>query len=448
MTTQSGEVRHSDLLNQLVINRSTMEELGRVEVLWMYPPAHRVLGFVCKAGFLGAKKLAFNLTQIHTLGTSSILVHSAPQETDAEKVSQLESLIHCEVWSDSGKKVGKITDYLFDPKTGTISQYLFVSSDWSVVTEGISQLPPSKILSLGRRRVLVAESALRSLSTYREGIKQRLSRVTDSLKEDYTHVTQELRSITQRAQETAEQAKERARRLAEQARERAQALNEQIIEEAQSLAHQAQETGHTLVEQVKERTQTIGEQVKEQADILRDQLDEPANDTTGSDEIPDSIFEDDWDIESPPSTPTQLRVDYPPGETESVSAVPSPVSSDVTLPAPAIDVAAVVTEVIASVPESDDEWDDEWDGEPAAQPIPATQTDASSKPDDEWDEEPSTETIPATQTDFSSKPDDEWDEEWDEEPSAQTIPAIQDPPIQTDAPSKPAAADDDDEPWV
>lgn len=331
MTTQPEVVRHSDLLNQLVINRSTMEELGRVEVLWMYPPAHRVLGFVCKSGFLGSKKLAFNLAQIHTLGSSSILVQSAPQETDGDKVSQLESLIHCEVWSDSGKKIGKITDYLFNPQTGMIAQYLFVSSDWSVITEGIYQLPPSKILSVGRRRVLVSESALRSLSTYREGIKQRLSKVTESLKEDYTHVTQELRSFTRRAQETAEQARERARRLAEEARERAQALNEQLREEAQALAHQAQETGQTLVEQVKERTQTIGEQMKEQADSLRDQLDESMDDETELDDIPDSIFEDDWDIETPPSTPTHIQ------------------SQDRSLEEP-IDVPAISTEVIASEP--------------------------------------------------------------------------------------------------
>lgn len=49
-------LKQSDLLNQLVLDRNTMEELGHVDVLWMHPPVHRVLGFICKSGFLGTKK--------------------------------------------------------------------------------------------------------------------------------------------------------------------------------------------------------------------------------------------------------------------------------------------------------------------------------------------------------------------------------------------------------
>ncbi len=51
MTTQPESIKQSELLNQLVLNRDTMEELGRIEVLWMYAPSHRVLGFIAKSGF-------------------------------------------------------------------------------------------------------------------------------------------------------------------------------------------------------------------------------------------------------------------------------------------------------------------------------------------------------------------------------------------------------------
>ncbi|NJR65874.1 MAG: hypothetical protein HC772_12035 [Leptolyngbyaceae cyanobacterium CRU_2_3] len=71
MTAQTEIVRQSDLINQLVLDRQTLEELGRVELLWMYPPAHRVLGFICKSGFLGNKKFAFKLDQITAVGQAA-----------------------------------------------------------------------------------------------------------------------------------------------------------------------------------------------------------------------------------------------------------------------------------------------------------------------------------------------------------------------------------------
>jgi uncharacterized protein YrrD len=266
MATHPEVVRQSDLLNQLVLDRNTMEELGHVDVLWMHPPVHRVLGFICKSGFLGTKKTAFNLAQIRTLGANSILVNAKPVETDSEKVRQLESLINCEVWSDAGNKIGRITDCLFNFKTGAITEYLFVSSGWGAIAGGVYLLPPSKILSFGNKRVLVSEAAAQTLAVYREGIKQKLTKAGDFLKEDYIQATQEVRSLAKQAQAATEQARERAQALAEQAKDRVQTLNEQLKEETQTLAKQAKEKGQILVEQVKEGTQTISEQVKENLD--------------------------------------------------------------------------------------------------------------------------------------------------------------------------------------
>lgn len=280
MATQPEVVRQSDLLNQLVFDRNTMEELGHVDVLWMHPPVHRVLGFICKSGFLGTKKTAFNLAQIKTLGANSILVNAKPVETDSEKVQKLESLINCEVWSDAGNKIGRITDCLFNLKTGAITQYLFVSSGWGGIAGGVYLLPPSKILSFGSKRVLVSEAAAQTLAVYREGIKQKLTKAGNFLKEDYIQATQELQSLAKQAQAATEQAKERAQALADQAKEKVQTLNEQLKEGTQTLAKQSKQKGQILVEQVKERTQTIGEQVKEGTQTLTEQVKEKLDPVT------------------------------------------------------------------------------------------------------------------------------------------------------------------------
>ncbi len=336
-------VRQSELLNQLVLDRNTMEELGRIEVLWMYPPAHRVLGFVCKAGFLGRKKLAFKLSQADAIGANGVLTHSPPDETDAEHVSQLESLIHCEVWSNAGQKLGKIVDCVFNLRSGTIADYLVVGDRFSTLTGSIYRLPPAKIVSLGRERVLVAETNIHQLGTYREGIQEKLIKATTTLKDEYEDVTQELRLLTKRAQTTtshiktlAEQAKERAKLLAEQARETAQELNEQLLESAQTLAEKALETGEMLVERVQDTPHEWSEQLKDTTQTLTVQ----AREVFEPDEVKDKeesdlewddidfLFDEDEDSCTTPSNPqpvpNPLTKPIETGSTQAERATSSP----------------------------------------------------------------------------------------------------------------------------
>ncbi|WP_146141135.1 PRC-barrel domain-containing protein [Stenomitos frigidus] len=285
MTTLPDVIRQSDLLNQLVLDRATMEELGRVEVVWMYPVTHRVLGFVCKTGAFGAQKAAFKLSQISTLGSNGILTHNQPEATDATKVRQLESLLNCEVWSDTGNKIGKIIDYCFNLKTGAITHYLLASSGWAGIAGDLYQLPPAQVLSIGRKRVLVTDASAQTLAVYQSGIKQTLAKATSVLKEDYGQATEELRSLSKQAQAATEQAKgrlqslrgqlkERARSLSQQAQETIQSINDQLQEEAQTLAEQARENSQVLAERMRERTQTFGEQFGDGIQILSEQVED------------------------------------------------------------------------------------------------------------------------------------------------------------------------------
>ncbi len=214
MPSQPEIIKHNDLLNQLVLDRTTLQEMGQIEVLWTYPKAHRVLGFICKSGWLGSKKTAFNLDQLDSIG-SSVLVNSKPVDTDAEKVRQIQSLVNCEVWTDAGDRAGKITDYLFDLYTGEIQHYLFTSNGWRGVIGSVYLLPPNYILSFGNQRVLVPEGAIASFATYREGLQGKFSKVTEMLNEENTRSL--LDQAKTRAKSLSEQVKERARSVAEQA---------------------------------------------------------------------------------------------------------------------------------------------------------------------------------------------------------------------------------------
>ncbi len=259
MSRRLETIRHSELLHRLVLDRTTTDELGKVDVVWMHPDDHRVLGFICKSGLLGKKRYAFNLSQIHNLGSEGIVVSSQPVETDTEQVSFLETFIGKELWNDAGDQLGKITDFIFNGITGEISDYLFKSQGWRGFASGLYRLPAEQIVSFGKKRVLVAERATRKFVLYEEGLQHRLAKVSETLREDigerlkdgYSEVSQELqvsktrlgRSLSEQTQEMTKQAKGQFQQIAKQATQVAKTVSQRY------------EDG-TLMEQVREKFQT------------------------------------------------------------------------------------------------------------------------------------------------------------------------------------------------
>jgi uncharacterized protein YrrD len=262
MADSATILRHSQLLNQLVLDRDTTEALGRIEMVWMHPSAHRVMGFICKPGFMSKQRYAFNLKQLYRLGSESILVSSRAVETTLKDVRLLESLINHEVWTDGGENLGRIVDCLFNRKTGSITQYLLKSGGWRGFTSGIYQLSPSSIMSFGSRRVLVTASVSENLPLFQEGLEERISQVGDRIKTGYT---QELESLTSRAHQ-----------LTQKAEDRLQKLNQQTSRQVKSFTHQANHKTENWGQQVQEGSQKWVQQAKQQGRNLWERVEDGA----------------------------------------------------------------------------------------------------------------------------------------------------------------------------
>lgn len=324
--TSAEIVKHSDFLNRLVLDEATRVELGRVEVLWMYPPMHRVFGFVSKSGFLGNKKAAFKLAQIQALATEGILVQGEPDPTDTDHVQRLETLIQAEVYSEQGNCLGRIIDYRFKLKTGKITSYLFVSNGWTGMIDGVYKLLPKQIRRLEGSQIIVSESESRDFKLHQEGLKQRLEDVEDFLLDDYDAmkdgVRREVRSLSYQAknlaslargrfQKLSEETKARAQTLAEQAKEKAQTLSEQVREETETFTQQSRQASDGWVEQLKTRQRQWTEKLQDgtfslenfQAgdrspvidvapmDVSRDSAEQSGTETWDD----DSDWDEDWD---------------------------------------------------------------------------------------------------------------------------------------------------------
>lgn len=277
MTDSARIMRHSQLLNRLVLDRDTTEELGRIEVVWMHPPAHRVMGFVCKPGFMSKQRYAFNLKQLYRIGAESILVSSGAAETNVKEVRLLETLIGLEVWTDQGEKLGRIIDCLFDRKTGNITQYLFKSGGWRGFTSGIYQLPPKSVMSFGSKRVLVTSQVSEKIEVFQEGLEERFAEVSDLIKSGYS---QEIDSFTTRAQKLSQQAEERLQRLAKQANAQVDSLGNQGDQGSEEWGRQLQKGSQNLMQQAKQRGRALWEKVEDGAFNLTEEWSQPPSENT------------------------------------------------------------------------------------------------------------------------------------------------------------------------
>ncbi len=280
-------IRQSQLIDKIVLDRATMDECGRIEVMWCYPKVHRVLGFICKSGSFNATKMAFNLDQLDKIGENGVLVMSAPVETDRDRVQQLESLIGCEVWTDEGKRVGRINDYVFQLKSGNIRHYLLASSGLQGLTGKLYSLYPTQILGYGRGRVMVSGGIVPGLELYQVGMDQKLEQKFSGLEE---RIERKLKQVADRINERLDD------RGNEQSGDRLNTDPSQVGKELQagfqSLFNRARSLGTEVSSKVKERAQDFLDEGRIQDLEWRHDRDNRANDRI--DDNNEFDF-DDWD---------------------------------------------------------------------------------------------------------------------------------------------------------
>lgn len=355
----SESVRYSQLINQLVLDRGTMDEFGRVEILWEYPQAHRVLGFICKSGPFDRVKRAFNLDQLDAIGENGIFVNSEPVETDAERVQQIESLIGSEVWTDMGDRLGRINDHVFDLKTGMVKTYLFMPGGLQRLAGPVYALYPAQVLGWGKRRVVVSAGIADQLEVYEPGVRDRVSRLVESLDEEKSQASQGLQSLMERAKNKARRARDKAQILAEQAREQAQELGYELIESAE----QARERARDLRDEYWEDERYYRDQPG-QGDDRRGPVADRPDDRFAHDFDDDFDFDAPWD-ESPVSPRDQARTDDNYGDDDYGDVRRSPLnlesktaarSPDRSTDRPASPYAPRPQERSRDI----DPWDDEW----------------------------------------------------------------------------------------
>ncbi|MEG4321114.1 MULTISPECIES: PRC-barrel domain-containing protein [unclassified Microcoleus] len=225
MSTSQQIVRRSELLNRRTIDRRTAEEVGRVDRLWLDPHVQRTIGFTCKSGLLGSKKTWFAWAQVDTVG-ENVFVTINPELPELHQPEQAVCPIGLEVLTDAGNKAGTVVDYLFDVRTGSVTDYLFSSSGWRGVLDGIYLLPVAAISTIGSKRAIVSEAAVSEPVQYAEGLHKKVGLVAEFLQEDFDRTLKNVAGVKRNTQSLAQKLQDKALEVRDVAQEKVAELKQ------------------------------------------------------------------------------------------------------------------------------------------------------------------------------------------------------------------------------
>lgn len=207
MSTPSPDLKHSELLNRLVLDRETVAEVGRVSRLLLDNQGLKIVGLTCKSGGLAGKQKTFSWKQIEAIGADSVIVTHHDLHT-SDIPASVNPMVGSEVWTDTGNKVGKIVDFVFNVATGDVLKYMFSAHGLQGLMAGSYLLEPIMISSIGDKRVIVLEKAVKNAEKYTPGLGERIGKAAEFIKKDYERTQQDLQSVKQVYHKAVEQAQD------------------------------------------------------------------------------------------------------------------------------------------------------------------------------------------------------------------------------------------------
>lgn len=167
----SPELLKSALISRIVIDLQTAEELGRVTQVLVDVRTQRVTGLVGGGGVLQRGGQTFLWEQVNSVGRDGVVIRTSDSSPDRDQtLEESIPLAELELWSDHGDRMGILTDFGFDPRSGQILHYRFIAEENSELAAGLYQFRPDAVVSTGRRRMMVHDPALRGATLLDAGV--------------------------------------------------------------------------------------------------------------------------------------------------------------------------------------------------------------------------------------------------------------------------------------
>ncbi len=120
---------------------------------WMHPPVHRILGWISRPSNLRLQREVWRLDQLKGINQQEVYVKGSFANSDDQTLERFPTLMNANVFNRTGQKLGRIADFLFEPKKGNIQYYLVSRSNplipgtsrWRLSISQISDKQPGSI---------------------------------------------------------------------------------------------------------------------------------------------------------------------------------------------------------------------------------------------------------------------------------------------------------------
>ncbi len=171
-------------------------EHGQGVMIWMYPPVHRVLGWITRPSTLKLTREVWRLNQFRGFVQNNIYVKGSPAISEEVTLQRFPTLINAHLLNKNGEKIANIVDLLFELKTGKILYYLVSRSNpkipgtsrWSLSIDQIEDQQPGMILTnlmsldeLPLKKASIREEFLRKSKDWKIQIQDITDRASNKL---------------------------------------------------------------------------------------------------------------------------------------------------------------------------------------------------------------------------------------------------------------------------
>jgi sporulation protein YlmC with PRC-barrel domain len=172
----SAEYRQrADLLGTQVITRTTGKRLGVISQLWVDVDSQEVVAMSLRPNLFYGTPQEMLLTSVRQIG-DVILVENddAIASLDTDRYN---SLINCEVITETGEVLGKVRGFKFDVDTGKLASLTIATFGYPLIPDRVLstyELPIEEIVSSGPDRLIVYEGAEERLSQLTIGLLEQV----------------------------------------------------------------------------------------------------------------------------------------------------------------------------------------------------------------------------------------------------------------------------------
>ena len=160
----------SELLSHNVRSNLSLT-YGIGENVWMHPPVHRILGWSSKPSNFNLKRNVWRLNQIRQIVNNEIFVKGDPAISDLGTLNRFPNLVNANLINLKGLKIGVISDFVYEFKTGKIKHYLISRSSPKIPGSSRWKLNISNIIDQQPGLVFIDFNSIDDMSLTKSSLK-------------------------------------------------------------------------------------------------------------------------------------------------------------------------------------------------------------------------------------------------------------------------------------